>query len=242
MKKTSIILLSISILFFSCKKNNDTKAVSLANRVKTMTETGTNIVGTQVTNYFYDNEGRQIKAIRPDGSVIEYAYQTDKVIFKQTNTQGQISQSIGYLNEAGLMISTQSSTGAINYSINAAGYLLHTVHISYSNNQANPFQITNNYYNAAGNLDSTELEVLGSRSLRHYTQYTTHLNNAFERFGTTFNPPSQKYLYRESKNRNPNNVVSITTVTYEHDVNGRLIKEVFTTGSSVKTNVYEYYE
>jgi hypothetical protein len=235
MKKISIITLCLSVLFFSCRKNNDDKVVSLANRVKTLTETGTNISGTQLTSYFYDNEGRQIKTIRHDGTVAEIFYKTGKVIFKQTNTQGQASQSTGYLNEAGLLIYSQSGTGAVNYSYNADGYLLHAVLISYNNNQANPFQISDNFYSSAsGVLDSTVTTVSGSKSTRHYTQYTSHLNNAFERFGTTFNPPSQKYLFKELKSRGSNNVVSTTTAAYEHDAKGRLVKEVFTTGAHYK--------
>jgi hypothetical protein len=243
MKRILIITVGFAIFVSSCRKNDDAKSVTLANRIKTVTETGNGISGAQVSTYFYDNEGRQIKATRHDGTVSEITYQAGKVIFKRTNAQSQVSQSTGYLNEAGFLVSTQSATSSVTYAYNTDGYLVNDVQISYSNNQANPFQISNHYYNpTSGVLDSTVFNVSGVKSVRYYTQYTSHVNNAFERFGTPFNPPSLKFLYKEMKSRGANNIVFTTITDYEFDTKGRLIKETFTTGATVKTNMYEYYE
>jgi hypothetical protein len=94
---------------------------------------------------------------------------------------------------------------------------------------------------ATGILDSTETVVNNFRTLRHYTQYTNHKDNFRERFGLDYVASGQNFLFQESRNRNSSNVVTITNAVYEHDSKGRLVKEMLTTGSSIKVNMYEYY-
>lgn len=239
---TTILLLTAVITFTACKKNKEDQQSSLKDKIKKIVHTNSDGSITE-NNLLYDNSGRLVKF--SSGTITaEYSYEPGKVITKTIHSNGNVFTSVGELNSRGFLTTLSGDGSLISYAINSSGYVEKEVLTNFTNGHPTFVQTRNYFYNqSTGLLDSSVLNVGGSKSTTIYTAFTNKPDNYFKNIGSSFIAPSLKYLPAEFKTRSGNNnAFSFITYTYEFDAKGRVSRRTGNSSGKITTSAYLYYD
>lgn len=237
MKTYFIFSLAMIAVFFSCKKND--KISWGIPKVKTLRFNGS----TGEDKYFYDKEGRCIKA-ESNTNRIEYTYSTGSVKLKGTDlTNGAVYEQVDELNAAGLVVKSNNTTFA--YTPN--GYLLSATSL----NPPSPVRFTLYHYNSGTGLLDSLTRLTGNKweETIVYTYYldktetTDGENRGFMYKGKSRLHPPKRVLYIRPKVTPPyREQAAYIDYTYGYDEAGRIVlvsqsSDVFSTEDAI----YTYY-
>jgi hypothetical protein len=245
MKKVTILVLLLAILF-SCKKNEtDTPtAPEIVYKIKT----DARVDGSNVRTYTYDANGRLLKN---DGTIYkyEYSYSGNTATEKYYNTN-LVSTTLYELNADGLIHKRTISSNATFlsetiYSYNANKQVLKTI----GTNIATGVITTENYYYTKKSLDSIRTTFSDNTDVWRisYEYYTDKKSTtAYKNYGLFFYADASDKLIKKStfnayvSATNTNNPPQINDITYSFDPLDRVTQRVFN-GQVNSSNNYIYY-
>ncbi len=218
-KYLSVLMISMSAILLSCKKENLPKGESIS-LIKSTTR------NSEVVNYTYDNEGRCVQVDYNNGFVQKFEYQPGLVISKEFTNGVLTNEYHNELNSDGNVIFRNS--------VNNPDY---QVSYNYDNNQYVKFGNSKNtqieydyyYYWSNGNIDSVSRFKKNGEWLysTHYTYYTDKMNSISSiAMGQKFYGKQSKNLIKTQVTLNENGIIESHQISYEFDAKGRVIKMI----------------
>lgn len=241
MKHSLWLLIAAVGLLISCSKNNgntpgDPTPPAGSIKIKTFTGDYGN------TNYAYDDQGRLVSRVFPNGAKDEYDYSTpNKIINKYYFPDGSLEGTCDIdLNAAGLAIKKVYSDGGPN---------LYTFDYDADKNLTKRTVVNNNgttvidYFYTNGSLDSSRYKINGdhyySTYFTYYTNKTDVLNS--DSHGQGYDGYFGKYLLKKEETHYADGDQKIWEYSYEFDSKGRVSKRTIKNGQNQDVGLYTYY-
>lgn len=235
------VLLSIALVFNSCKKTVEPINPDAIPKIQKITEYKNGLISS-FTSYEYDTNGRISKITHSDSSYEIYIYSPDSIIKNIYQANGKIASLISRLNKNGLIFN--EGNGA-EYEYDLLGFKTSWIisdadtHYDYKVSNGNTIEMSNTYYSAQS---AANKEIYTYKFLPNSTNTIGN-----ENIGITFYGKQNKNLVEVTSHilqdafRKNNSSYSYS---YEYDNKKRVTKRILT-GIGIlegRYTLYTYYD
>ena len=221
MKNLFYLFLSTSMLSFAaCQKDSD-PVNPTANEARIKTETYHGVVD----NYAYDERGRIIRGIYPDGAKDTVQYYKGYFIEKEYDPQGNLKNLNHYELNADSLVEIYTSTAQPEYETRYEYDSLHR-RIKASSTSPGDLFVIDYFYGPEGNQDSSVVSRNGARLYTYEYSYLEHQPNVYTRktYGRVYFGEESKNLLAGAYYRFPNPENNdVIQYDYVFDTQGRII-------------------